>query len=107
MRLVILESPFRGRTPRESEAFRVYAIEAMRHSLRKGEAPFASHLLYTLALDDTKTEERIQGIESGLAWGQKAEATVAYIDLGISSGMALGIARAEAEGRPVEYRRIR
>ena len=33
--------------------------------------------------------------------------TVVYADLGISSGMAIGMERAEREGRPVEVRRIR
>lgn len=44
------------------------------------------------------------GIEAGLAWGPVADATVVYVDLGISNGMHQGIARARAEGRRVEYR---
>jgi hypothetical protein len=80
----------------------------MRDSLLRGEAPLASHLLYTQdgILDDTKKSERDLGIEAGLLWGREAELTVVYEDLGISEGMKLGIARAEKDGRPVEYRKI-
>lgn len=78
----------------------------MRDSLKRGEAPFASHRLYPGILDDDVPAERRLGIEAGLAWGQCADATVVYEDLGISPGMALGIERARAEGRPVEHRRL-
>lgn len=105
MRLVIVESPFAG----DVEANLAYVRECMADCLRRGEAPFASHALYTQpgVLDDTKPEERALGIEAGLCWGAMAEATVVYTDRGISRGMELGIARAIAEGRFVEYRSIR
>ncbi len=104
MRLVILESPYAG----DIEANTNYARACLRHSLSQGEAPLASHLLYTQpgVLHDTIPEERIRGIEAGLAWGRVAEATIVYIDRGISTGMAMGIANAEQAGRTVEYRRI-
>lgn len=61
-----------------------YAREALRDSLLRGEAPIASHLLYTQkgVLDDRIREERGLGIAAGLAWGV-AEMTVVYADLGI------------------------
>lgn len=67
-----------------------------------------SHLLYTQedVLDDTNPDERLMGIEAGLAWGPASEATVVYQDLGISSGMKKGIDRAREEGRPVEFRSL-
>lgn len=101
-RLVIIESPFRGHGERGA----AYARAAMLDCLGRGEAPLASHLLYTQVLDDADQVMRRLGIESGLAWGAKADATVVYMDLGISAGMAEGIARAEAEGRPVEHRSL-
>ncbi|MER9506029.1 hypothetical protein [Mesorhizobium sp. M0579] len=103
-RLVILESPYAG----DIEKNVAYARAAMRDCLARGDAPAASHLLYTQpgVLDDGEPEERARGIDAGLAWGAVASATVVYADLGISRGMAEGIARAEAEGRPVEYRRL-
>lgn len=106
IRRVVLESPFRGETHDvEAENIR-YARACLRDSLMRGEAPIASHLLYTQALDDRIPEERSLGIDAGLAWGPAADATVVYIDRGISEGMRRGIDRARAEGRPVEIRRL-
>lgn len=104
MRLVILESPFAGNIARNER----YARAAMRDCLKRGEAPFASHLLYTQpgVLSDHVPGERAQGIAAGLAWGARADATVVYTDLGFSRGMVEGIARARQEGRPVEERTI-
>jgi len=104
MPLVIIESPFAG----DIENNIKYARACMADSLKRGEAPLASHLLYTQKgiLRDGVPEERIWGIEAGLAWGKKAEKTIVYTDLGISEGMKKGIQRALDEGRPVEYRNI-
>jgi hypothetical protein len=104
MRRVIIESPYAG----DVQANVTYARAAMLDCLTRGEAPYASHLLYTQVgvLDDTVPEERARGIEAGLIWGSMADATLVYIDRGISEGMRQGIARAEREGRPVEYRTI-
>jgi hypothetical protein len=78
----------------------------MHDCLMRGEAPFASHGLYTQpgVLNDNVPEERALGIEAGLLWGAQAEKTVVYTDRGISGGMTYGIKNAEAAGRPVEYR---
>lgn len=106
MRLVILESPYAGNA--ETVHHNVdYARQCMRDALHRGEAPFASHLLYTQVLHDSDPPQRSLGIEAGLAWGAKADATVVYIDHGITTGMHKGIARAAAEGRPVAYRSLR
>lgn len=105
MRLVIIESPYAGDVERNV----AYAKEAVRDCLARGEAPYASHLFFTQSglLDETVPEQRTLGIEAGLAWGAMAEATVVYTDLGMSSGMLLGIDRAYLVGRPVEYRSLR
>lgn len=104
MRLVILESPYAGNV----EANVAYARLCVRDSLLRGEAPIASHLLYTQPgiLRDDAPEERQWGIDAGLAWRRVAEASVVYIDCGVSSGMRHGIAAAEMSGLPIEYRRI-
>jgi len=103
-RLVILESPFAG----EVEANIAYARRCVRDSLSRGEAPIASHLLYTQPgiLNDDIPFERKWGIDAGLAWGRVAEMTVVYTDRGISKGMSYGIKAAETAGRPIEYRQI-
>ena len=104
MRRVILESPYAG----DIEANVAYARACMHDCLTRGEAPFASHLLYTQpgVLRDDSVEERRLGIFAGLVWGEVADATVVYTDRGISSGMRFGIARALAQGRMVEYRKL-
>lgn len=102
---VILESPFAGNFW-QRWLNRRYARKCLRDSCMRGEAPLASHLLYTQALDDRNPHERTIGIEAGLAWGSMADATVVYVDRGISRGMQLGCDRAIAEGRPVWRRTI-
>ena len=104
MRLVIIESPYAG----DVETNVRYARAAVADCLRRGEAPIASRLLYTQPgiLNDDIPAERALGIEAGLLWGAKAEATVVYTDLGLSGGMLQGIERAQAEGRPVEGRTL-
>lgn len=104
MKLVIIESPYAGDIKINEE----YARKAMRDCLFRGEAPYASHLLYTQdgVLDDGDKDQRKLGIEAGLCWGKMASKTVVYTDLGISEGMKQGIERAINEGREVEYRTL-
>ena len=105
-RLVILESPFHAPDAAGRERFRLYALESLRDSIARGEAPLASHVLYTAALDDSIPEQRQKGIAAGLAWGRVAHATVVYARHGISPGMAAGIEAAREAGRPVEFRDV-
>lgn len=91
MKLVILESPYAGKTISEIEYNVQYARQCMLDSLKRGEAPMVSHLLYTQCLDDTIPEERNLGIEAGLAFKKIVNKTVVYTDLGISKGMEYGI----------------
>ncbi len=109
MRRVILESPYGSDDPAIVERNVKYARACMHDCLVvHGEAPYASHLLYTQpdVLNDRQPDDRLLGIEAGLAWGHMAEATVVYGDLGVSPGMHKGINRAEEEGRPVEWREL-
>lgn len=105
MRKVIIESPFAGNV----EENLAYLRACMRDCLMRGEAPFASHALYTQegVLDDNKPDERKLGIDAGLHWGTMAEATVVYTDLGISKGMRYGIDHAKAAGRTIELRSLK
>lgn len=100
MRLVIIESPYAGNVALNVE----YARAAMLDCLARGEAPFASHLLYTQVLDDDEPDERYLGISAGLDWVERADASVVYVDLGVSGGMRQGIKRALAVGRAVYAR---
>src|SRR5690606_36634803 len=93
-KLVLIESPYAGDIDRNVR----YAKACMRDSLSRGEAPYASHLLYTQVLDDAAPEQRRQGIEAGFAWGRHAELVAFYVDFGMSSGMTLGLERALRSG---------
>ena len=103
---VQLESPFGAQTADAVAENIAYAYAAMRDSLYRAEAPFASHLLYTQMLNDWDAVERDMGITAGLAIGEFATRTVVYEDLGISRGMQMGVGHALELGRPVEYRRL-
>jgi hypothetical protein len=82
---VILESPYAGEVERNIN----YAKLCLKDSLLRGEAPIASHLLYTQKgiLDDTIPQERSLGINAGLAWKSVADKHVFYVDYGYSEGM--------------------
>ena len=101
---VILESPFAGDVERNIN----YARLCVKHSLSLGEAPIASHLLYTQEgiLDDTIEAERTLGINAGLAWKQVADKHIFYCDYGISKGMQYGMEYATKNNIPVEFRNI-
>lgn len=108
---VIVESPYSG----DIETNTQYAQEAMQDCLKRGEAPFLSHLLYTqvpkvgFVSDDDKKHELIgrdAAMKAGWAWGAKADKTVVYADRGMSSGMKAGIEAAKKVGRPVEFRSL-
>jgi len=104
MKRVILESPFAGDVERNIK----YARQCARHSLSIGEAPIASHLLYTQdgILNDENEDERKLGIDAGLAWKEVAELHVFYIDFGISQGMQYAINYATENNIEIEYRKI-
>lgn len=102
-RKVIIESPYAG----DVEANMAYAYAAVMDSLRRGEAPFASHIFYTQFLDDDVPEERMRGIESGFAWWSSADLVVFYTDLGWSRGMLAARERLHEIIIPFVERKIR
>ena len=102
MRLVIVESPYAG----DVEANVAYARQCLKDCLNRREAPIASHLLYPQVLDDTLPEERLLGIDAGLAWASVADVQVFYIDRGWSAGMTAARDRAIAEHRTWTVRRL-
>jgi hypothetical protein len=108
MRRVILESPYGSADPAQVEENVAYARRCVRDCLARGEAPIASHLLYTQpgVLNDSDPAERAWGIEAGLEWGGAAEASVFYIDRGLSRGMQYGVAHAVKGGRKIEFRAL-
>jgi hypothetical protein len=59
---------------------------ALLNSLLRGEAPFASHLLYTQVWSE-KPEIRANGIKAGVEVHHVCSQVVLYTDLGVSTGM--------------------
>ncbi len=101
---VIIESPYAGNVDRNLR----YLRACMHDCLMRGEAPFASHGLYTQpgVLDDDHPDERTKGIQAGFAWREFANLTVVYTDEGTTEGMTRGIRHAGQFGQPVEYRSL-
>jgi hypothetical protein len=108
MKLVILESPYGSPDPAIVDRNVAYARRALRNSLEHGEAPIASHLLYTQpgVLNDGVATERRWGIEAGLAWRRKADGAVFYVDYGYSAGMLSARSLYERESIPCVERKI-
>ena len=108
MKRVVIESPYNGETQADVEANLCYLRACMYDSIKRGEAPYASHGLYTQpgVLEDRDPAERKLGIEAGFAWREVAELTAVYTDLGIADGMRLGIENSKKRGIEVEFRTL-
>ena len=104
MTRVVVESPYAGSLKRNE----AYAKAAVLDCLYRGEAPIASHLLYTQEgiLRDAHPIERKLGIAAGHAWISVCNRVVVYIDYGWSTGMRAGVEVAKAANIPVEIRRL-
>jgi hypothetical protein len=116
MKLVIIESPYKGEVARNKR----YLQACIRDCLRRGESPYASHQMLTDALDDNNPEERALGIEAGLAWrqvfrvimhpmGQESAESIShafYVDFGHTYGMLLAKKRYDEEGIKYEERTL-
>lgn len=105
---VVLESPFSAPTPEGIQENIAYARRCIRDALDRGEAPIASHLLFTQdgILDDTVPEERAMGMLAGWTWTRYAQRIVVYVDRGVSKGMEKGIEVAQGYGIPIFYRKL-
>jgi hypothetical protein len=104
-KIVIVESPFAGDVADNI----TYARRCLRDSLLRGEAPFASHLLYTQpnVLDDDVPIERKLGIESGFAFKHVEGALTAfYIDRKWSDGMKEALVYCKRYKLPYTVRKI-
>ena len=95
MKTVAIESPLAGDFDRNLRYARLCALDCV----RRGEAPYASHLFFTQFLNDAAPEERETGITAGFTWADKADVRAIYTDLGVSSGMGRGLERAMEIGQ--------
>lgn len=103
---IVIESPYAGADRLERLENELYAQRALADSLARGEAPFASHLLYPQVLDDDVAAERRQGIEGQLAWIDLAASIAVYCDRGFSPGMVAAIRHCLRQGFEITIRTI-
>lgn len=109
---VIVESPFAGETDHDGPGSIAYNLRYVRACMRdcilRGEAPFASHALYTQpgVLRDEVPEERELGMGLGWLVDARADYAVFYADLGWSSGMERGLKAANQQNKPYYVRRL-
>lgn len=106
MKRVVIESPLSPSNGLSFEANIAYAKVCGLDCIRRGEAPYASHLLMTQFLDDAVPEDRKVGMEAGFAWGTAGELVAVYEDHGVSSGMLAGIELAKERGQTIERRKL-
>jgi len=112
MRLVIIESPYKGETARNLR----YLRSCIRDCINREESPYASHRMLTDALDDNDSFERAIGIAAGLEWRRARYVDgagdlhpvlpVFYVDLGWSDGMWYAQARYDEEQIHYEIRTL-
>ena len=104
--IVILESPYSSAFPELARRNQRYARACLLDALYRGEAPMASHLLYTLVLDDSNPIERELGMDAGFGFYPMASICAVYTDLGMSDGMRKGVEHAKKHGLPIEMRKV-
>lgn len=97
---VYVESPYAAPTPEGLAANVAYAAACMRDALERGEAPLASHLLWTqpgILVDTDPLEREIGKDECGFRFAETCAASAFYVNnpaKAWSSGMSDGFADA-------------
>lgn len=94
---------------RESDRNLRYARALLRDALKRGETPYASHLLLTQpgVLDDNDPIDRSYGIAAGLRFAIVCESRVFGVNFGMSKGMDQAFRLYGALGLSVETRTLR
>ena len=95
---VFICSPYSGDINRNTQNARRY----LKFAADKGAIPFASHLLYSLILDDSDPAQRELGLFFGMVWLCKCDELWAFGD-DISAGMKSEIEKAKRRGMLVRY----
>ena len=120
MKLVVIESPYKGDVARNT----LYLRHCIRDCINREESPYASHRMLTDALNDNDPVERAVGIAAGLAWRKAVQAVfrqtetgvvasfdpvlpVFYLDLGWSDGMTYARKQYDADRITYEERKLR
>ena len=108
-KICIVESPYAAREHNgvfyTVEDNKAYLQKAIRHAIATGYAPFASHQMYTDALNDSIPAERALGISMLESFLELAAEVRFYEDRGFSSGMEYAMRLAKLYNiRMVSYR---
>jgi hypothetical protein len=106
VRRVVIESPLSPSYGRDLRTNLRYARWCCLHAVFRYEIPYASHLFAAQFLDDEDLASRNVGIRIGFETVREFDARIAYVDLGVSSGMRKGLAEANRLGQVVEYRQL-
>lgn len=101
----ILESPFRAEDEGQHATHVLYARWLMVQLMCMGYAPIASHLLYTLMLDDANEPSRARAIQCGLDLADALGDVPVFLgaEYGVSDGMELAIEHHRMRGRDIEH----
>lgn len=98
MRKAYICSPYRAKDSAELDRHIDYAQALTRLALEAGVAPITPHLYMTQCLDESKEQERAQGMAAGLALLKSCDFVIVGIKYGISEGMSREIQTAELLG---------
>lgn len=98
--VVMIESPYSG----DVEANEDYARTALWDSLERGEAPIATHLLWTQVWDDTCEKTRSTALSRCRTLRNRVDNVVFYVDLGFSDGMKRALAECIEDDLSYEFR---
>lgn len=95
-RVVLLVSPWRGKTRTERARNVAYLRAARRDCLARGEIPVATHALLGDAIDPAAECEVKLAIESAAHLAPLCKAVVAYVDEGTTEGMRRQVSLVQA-----------
>ena len=99
MKLVYVCSPLSGDMKLNQARARVYCNEVV----RKGNIPYAPHLLFTQFMNDEDEADRKLALDMGVEMLDRCDEVWAFYHYGISSGMSMEIAYAKEHNKPIVY----
>ena len=99
---IFICSPYAG----DINANKSYLALCVQDSLRRGEAPWASHGFYPDHLNDDSESQRALGMACGRSWLNVAWKCAVYEDRGISPGMVKDMKAAAKMDVIIEYRKL-
>lgn len=98
MRKVYICSPYRAKDSTELDRNIEYAQALTKRAIEAGLAPITPHLYMTQCLNEDKPEERAAGMAAGLELLKSCNFVIVGVKYGISEGMSVEIAAADAAG---------